>query len=186
MNSPPPHLSADSSPQHRLPAAPAPQVGAGAPEQGGERGLWDTVTQAQREDMVYEISDLLQRRLVSSTLASEFRSVMELHMQVSKRVGFNGCFLDYFSASVVGAWFRVLSEVLCSHLASSDRCTHWKAHICLRGLANGWWFENIQMLHGYSIPSFCYSQCMWVCVCVRARVRTCVCVCVRVCVCACL
>ena len=126
MNSPPPppHLSADSSPQHRLPAAPAPQVGAGAPEQGGERGLWDTVTQAQREDMVYEISDLLQRRLVSSTLASEFRSVMELHMQVSKRVGFNGCFLDYFSASVVGAWFRVLSEVLCSHLASSDRCTH--------------------------------------------------------------
>lgn len=88
MNSPPtplPHLSADSSPQHRLPAAPAPQVGAGALEQGGERGLWDTVTQAQREDMVYEISDLLQRRLVSSTLHSEFRTVMELHMQVSKR-----------------------------------------------------------------------------------------------------
>lgn len=106
-------MSADSSPHHRLPAAPTLQIDAGPQEQVGERGLWDTVTQAQREDMVYEISNLLQRRLVSSTLGSEFRTVMELHMQVSKRVGFNGCFLDYFSASIVGAWLQVLSEVLC-------------------------------------------------------------------------
>ena len=39
-------------------------------------------SQVHREEMVYEISDLLHRRLVSSTLSSEFRTVMEVHMQV--------------------------------------------------------------------------------------------------------
>jgi sensor histidine kinase regulating citrate/malate metabolism len=47
-----------------------------------ERGLWNSISQLHQEEMVYEISDLLHRRLVSGTLASEFRSVMELHVQV--------------------------------------------------------------------------------------------------------
>ena len=41
---------------------------------------------------MYEISDLLHRRLVSSTLGSEFRTVMELHMQVGEE-GFSERFL---------------------------------------------------------------------------------------------
>ncbi|KAK7109437.1 uncharacterized protein [Littorina saxatilis] len=52
-----------------------------APPARGEGGLWDTISRVQREEMVYEISDLLHRRLVSSTLGSEFRTVMEVHMQ---------------------------------------------------------------------------------------------------------
>lgn len=46
----------------------------------GER-IWDTISQVQHEEMVYEISDLLHRRLVSTALGSEFRTVMELHVQ---------------------------------------------------------------------------------------------------------
>ena len=52
--------------------------------------MWDLISQVQHEEMVYEISDLLHRRLVSSTLGSEFRTVMELHMQVSKGTGGGG------------------------------------------------------------------------------------------------
>lgn len=47
-----------------------------------ERQLWTTVSQVQHEEMVYEISDLVHRRLVSTALGSEFRGVMELHVQV--------------------------------------------------------------------------------------------------------
>ncbi|KAL8601280.1 hypothetical protein ACOMHN_003224 [Nucella lapillus] len=52
-----------------------------AEEPGSERRLWDTISDAHHEEMVFEISDLLHRRLVSSTLGSEFRTIMELHVQ---------------------------------------------------------------------------------------------------------
>lgn len=56
-----------------------------------EQGLWDSISQVQHEEMVYEISDLLHRRLVSTALSSEFRTVMELHVQEQiSHTGANG------------------------------------------------------------------------------------------------
>ncbi|XP_025093726.1 LOW QUALITY PROTEIN: uncharacterized protein LOC112563692 [Pomacea canaliculata] len=46
-----------------------------------EQEAWNSISQVQHEDMVYEISELLHRRLVSSALSSEFRTVMELQIQ---------------------------------------------------------------------------------------------------------
>lgn len=66
-----------SQSQPRAHAEPAPA----REEQNTERNLWDSISEVQHEEMVYEISDLLHRRLVSSALASEFRTIMELHVQ---------------------------------------------------------------------------------------------------------
>lgn len=60
-------------------SSPREEVAAG--ENGGERQLWNTISEVHHEEMVYEISELLHRRLVSSSLASEFRGLMEVQLQ---------------------------------------------------------------------------------------------------------
>ena len=69
-------------PQATAPVSPPPAREQNQNASGGEGNIWNTISQVHHEEMVYEISDLLHRRLVSSALASEFRSVMELHIQV--------------------------------------------------------------------------------------------------------
>ncbi|KAK7494703.1 hypothetical protein BaRGS_00014101 [Batillaria attramentaria] len=75
------------SPQHpnqQVPAAPplpTPAREPGVRDRGGEGQLWNSISQVQHEEMVYEISELLHRRLVSTTLGSEFRGLMEVHLQ---------------------------------------------------------------------------------------------------------
>lgn len=85
------HVVPDRQPAVRAPQqqraspalSPAPAQRSPNPEadRGTERQLWNTISEVQHEEMVYEISELLHRRLVSTTLGSEFRGHMELHLQ---------------------------------------------------------------------------------------------------------
>ncbi|KAH3786559.1 uncharacterized protein LOC127843164 [Dreissena polymorpha] len=42
---------------------------------------WHTIEEQQQEELIQEVSELLHRRLVTSTLQGEFRNILELHVQ---------------------------------------------------------------------------------------------------------
>ncbi|KAH3786725.1 hypothetical protein DPMN_164834 [Dreissena polymorpha] len=43
---------------------------------------WHTIEEQQQKELIQEVSELLHRRLVTSTLQGEFRNIIELHVQV--------------------------------------------------------------------------------------------------------
>jgi len=49
---------------------------------------WHTIEEQHQEELVQEVSELVHRRLVTSALEGEFRSVMELHVRVSSIVDY--------------------------------------------------------------------------------------------------
>ena len=46
--------------------------------------VWENIEQTQREDIIMDISELVQAQLVTQTLDGNFRNTLEARMRVSE------------------------------------------------------------------------------------------------------